>query len=101
MILVLSSMNRHKKVEIKEKLNKSGLDIEIKTADEVGFKEDIKENGLTFKDNAKIKVDTPDHIAFVNPLIVPFCLKNQTDKYYLLDFIKFLSNMMHILKFCF
>ena len=52
--VVLASNNKHKLKEFKEILS----DVEILALDEIGFNEDIEENGSTFLENALIKAKT-------------------------------------------
>lgn len=52
--IVLASNNKHKVEEFKNMLK----NFSIITMEEIGFKEDIKETGSTFYDNAKIKAVT-------------------------------------------
>lgn len=51
--IVLASNNKHKLKEFKEILN----DYEIISLNDIGFLDDIEENGKTFKDNALIKAE--------------------------------------------
>ena len=52
--IVLASNNKHKIKEFKEILN----DVEILTLNDIGFNDDIEENGNTFLENALIKAST-------------------------------------------
>ena len=54
MNLIFASNNAHKLDEVKAILAPSG--IEIKSLNDIGFFEDIEETGLTFYENAAIKV---------------------------------------------
>ena len=51
--IVLASNNNHKIKEFKEILT----NYEILSLKDIGFEEEIEENGTTFEENAKIKVD--------------------------------------------
>lgn len=53
-IIVLASNNTHKIKEFKEILK----DYEILSLKDIGFTEDIEENGTTFEENSKIKAKT-------------------------------------------
>ena len=52
--IVLASNNKHKIKEVKEILK----NIEILTLNDIGFNEEIEENGNTFLENALIKAST-------------------------------------------
>ncbi|MCR5127515.1 MAG: RdgB/HAM1 family non-canonical purine NTP pyrophosphatase [Lachnospiraceae bacterium] len=53
--IVFATGNKDKVVEIREILG--DLDVDLKTMKEVGFTEDIEENGTTFRENAAIKAE--------------------------------------------
>jgi len=55
MILVFASNNAHKLEEVKAILSQEG--IEIKSMADIGFHEEIEETGLTFHENAELKVN--------------------------------------------
>ncbi|MBR2927276.1 MAG: RdgB/HAM1 family non-canonical purine NTP pyrophosphatase [Clostridia bacterium] len=55
MTIVLASRNRKKIAELKAILQSSFANIEILSLDDVGFFEEIEENGTTFEENARIK----------------------------------------------
>lgn len=52
---VLATKNRHKTGEVKALLSRFGLDIELLTLSDIGFNDEIIENGTTFEENALIK----------------------------------------------
>lgn len=55
MKLIIATHNKNKVKEIKEFLSDGFNDVEAFTASEVGFTDDIEENGSTFEENALIK----------------------------------------------
>lgn len=55
MKLVFASNNKHKLEEVSEILTAAGM--EIKSLSDIGFTDEIEETGLTFRENAAIKVD--------------------------------------------
>lgn len=66
MKFVLASRNRKKIEEIKQILSGSLLfDFELLSLDDIGFNEDIDENGTTFEENALIKAKTPASFGYI------------------------------------
>jgi XTP/dITP diphosphohydrolase len=58
MKLIFATSNKHKVEEVSKKLKGVNSNIEILTLDEIGFCEEIEENGKTLEDNALIKAKT-------------------------------------------
>lgn len=54
---LLATRNKHKTKEIRAILASFGLDVELLTLDDIGFFDEIIEDGKTFEENAKIKCD--------------------------------------------
>lgn len=52
---VLATKNKHKTGEVKALLSRFGLDIELLTLNDIGFSDEIIEDGETFEENALIK----------------------------------------------
>lgn len=52
---VLATKNKHKTSEVTALLKRFGLDIELMTLNDIGFSDEIIEDGKTFEENALIK----------------------------------------------
>lgn len=52
---VLATKNKHKTGEVRSLLSRCGLDIELLTLNDIGFCDEIVEDGTTFEENALIK----------------------------------------------
>lgn len=57
MQIIYGTGNKEKITQVKDYIKAVGLDIQIVTAKEIGFNEEIEENGTTFEENSKIKAD--------------------------------------------
>lgn len=67
MQIIYGTGNKEKIKQVKDYIKAVNLDIQIISAKEIGFDEEIEENGTTFEENSKIKADA----------IKEFCDKNK------------------------
>ena len=65
MEFVLASNNKKKIKELNEILSKKLPDIKILSLDDIGYKDEIIENGKTFAENAKIKASVPAGLGYI------------------------------------
>ena len=65
MKIVLATHNKHKTREFKRILSTLGIDIEILTLDEIGFSDEIIEDGSTFEENAMIKARCASRLGYI------------------------------------
>ena len=65
MKLVLASNNKHKIEEIKSILSKNGCDVEVLSLSEIGYNDEIIEDGSTFEENALIKAKTVAKLGYI------------------------------------
>ncbi len=62
---VLASRNKKKINELKTILLQEGIDIELLSLDDIGYNEEIEENGTTFEENAVIKASCPSSLGYI------------------------------------
>lgn len=65
MKMVLSSRNKHKIAELRTILADKGIDVELLSLDDIGYSDEIDENGTTFEENALIKASVPAKLGYV------------------------------------
>lgn len=65
MKLVLASNNKHKIEEIKSILSKNGIDAEVLSLSEIGYTDEIIEDGVSFEENALIKAKTVAALGYI------------------------------------
>ena len=65
MKIVLASRNKKKIGELEALLAKHIPDVEVFSLDDIGFKDDIVEDGETFEDNAFIKASTVAKLGYI------------------------------------
>ncbi|MBR2986459.1 MAG: XTP/dITP diphosphatase [Clostridia bacterium] len=65
MKFVLASNNKHKIAEIKSILSQNGCDIEISSLADIGYTEEIVEDGTTFEENALIKARAVATLGYI------------------------------------
>ena len=65
MKIVLATHNKHKTFEFKRILSASNADIEILTLDDIGFTDEIIEDGSTFEENAFIKASAVAKLGYI------------------------------------
>ncbi len=66
MNIVLASRNKKKIKELETLLSSlSSIKIRILSLDDIGFTEDIEENGSTFEENARIKASAPAKLGYI------------------------------------
>lgn len=77
LVMVLASRNAHKIKELRMMLSERlKIDFELKSLDDIGFTEDIEENGNSFKENALIKANAVARAGYIgladdSGLVVP------------------------------
>lgn len=62
---VLASRNRKKIAELKDILLSEGVNIQLLSLDDIGFGDEIEENGNSFKENSVIKASVPASMGYV------------------------------------
>lgn len=65
MKIVLASNNKNKIKEIKSILMRVGCDMEVSSLEEIGFHNEIVEDGTTFEENALIKARTVSALGYI------------------------------------
>lgn len=65
MKIVLASNNKNKIKEMKSILARTGIDAEVLSLDDIGYTEEIVEDGNTFEENALIKSHTVAHLGYI------------------------------------
>lgn len=66
MKVVLASRNKNKIREIKEIYRSvTGCELDILSLDDIGFSDEIEENGSSFEENAKIKASVPASLGYI------------------------------------
>ena len=66
MKVVLASRNKNKIREIKEIYRSvTGYELDILSLDDIGFSDEIEENGSSFEENAKIKASVPASLGYI------------------------------------
>lgn len=65
MKLVLASNNKHKIAEIKSILSQNGCDVEVVSLSDIGYTDEIVEDGTSFEENALIKARTVAALGYV------------------------------------
>ena len=58
MKIIYGSGNKNKLQEVKDFFNNNKIEVELLSLDDIGFTEDIVENGKTFEENSLIKART-------------------------------------------
>ncbi len=62
---VLASRNKKKIKELKTILLSEGIDVQLLSLDDIGYTEEIEENGSTFEENAVIKASCPAKLGYI------------------------------------
>lgn len=65
MKMVLASRNKHKIAELRTILAREGIDVELLSLDDIGYLDEIDENGTTFEENALIKASVPAKLGYI------------------------------------
>ncbi len=62
---VLASRNKKKIKELKTILMNEGIDVQLLSLDDIGYTDEIEENGETFEENAVIKASCPAKLGYI------------------------------------
>ena len=65
MKLVLASRNRKKIKELETFLSEISSDITVLSLDDIGFHDEIVEDGATFAENSRIKASVPARLGYI------------------------------------
>ncbi|MCQ2770225.1 MAG: XTP/dITP diphosphatase [Clostridia bacterium] len=65
MVIVLASNNKHKIVELESFMKKLVPNVEIKSLKDIGFTDEIVEDGNTFEENSFIKASTIAKLGYI------------------------------------
>ena len=75
MEVIYATTNEGKKEQVQEILRHNNSDIQLITLKDIGFNEEIEENGNTFEENSKIKAEA----------VKKFCVQNEINKIVVAD----------------
>lgn len=75
MKIIYATTNKGKKDQVQSFLNYNHYDVEIITLKDIGFNEEIEENGATFEENSEIKAKA----------VKEFCNKNNINEIIVAD----------------
>lgn len=70
MKIIYGTSNEAKRKQVEEFFKTKNIKVEILTLKEIGFTEEISENGTTFEENSLIKA-----LAIANIVMITICLK--------------------------
>ncbi len=75
MEIIYATTNKAKKEQVQNFINFNGYDVKLISLKDIGFNEEIEENGKTFEENSYIKAKT----------VKEFCKKNNIKKIIVAD----------------
>lgn len=65
MDIVLASRNKNKITELQSLIDDAGLNLKVLSLDDIGYLDDIEEDGHSFKENAIIKASVPASMGYI------------------------------------
>lgn len=65
MDIVLATRNKNKIAELQMLFDKAALDISVLSLEDIGYTDDIEEDGTSFKENAIIKASVPASMGYI------------------------------------